>query len=170
MDTRSNLTDLLRFRSELYASFGRRQDALSELTDACLTVGLVRSLAHLSLEGVHQRDWGSLHAALAHGALNADELRDALARSPLAVGEPVCAVDGSAWPRCDAETSPDRGFSDHPSRHSAGQPIVAGWAYQWLAQRGFAPDGWTARLTLSRSIRPRRPIYRRRLIGIHCLR
>jgi hypothetical protein len=31
-----------------------------------------------------------------------------------------------------------------PSRHSAGQPIVAGWAYQWIAQLGFDRDSWTA--------------------------
>jgi hypothetical protein len=30
------------------------------------------------------------------------------------------------WDRCDAECSPERGFYYHPSRHSAGQPIVAG--------------------------------------------
>jgi hypothetical protein len=31
-----------------------------------------------------------------------------------------------------------------PSRHSAGQPIVAGWAFQWICQLGFARDSWTA--------------------------
>jgi hypothetical protein len=31
-----------------------------------------------------------------------------------------------------------------PSRHSAGQPIIAGWAYQWIAQRSFERDSWTA--------------------------
>ena len=46
----------------------------------------------------------------------------------------VYAVDVSVWPRCDAECSPQRGFYYHPSRHSAGQPIVAGWAYQFIAQ------------------------------------
>jgi hypothetical protein len=38
----------------------------------------------------------------------------------------VYAVDVSVWPRCDAECSPERGLYYHPSRHSAGQPIVAG--------------------------------------------
>jgi hypothetical protein len=32
----------------------------------------------------------------------------------------------------------------HPSRHSAGQPIIAGWAFQWIAQLSFARDSWTA--------------------------
>jgi hypothetical protein len=59
-------------------------------------------------------------------------------------------VDVSVWGRCDAEASPDRGFYYHPSRHSAGQPIVAGWAYQWIAQLGFARDGWVAPMDVMR--------------------
>jgi hypothetical protein len=43
------------------------------------------------------------------------------------------------WDRCDAECSPERGYYHHPSRHSAGQPIVAGWAYQFIAQLNFSP-------------------------------
>jgi len=62
----------------------------------------------------------------------------------------VLAVDASTWPRCDAETSPERGFYYHPSRHSAGQPIVAGWSYQWIAGLSFAPDSWTAPLDVTR--------------------
>ena len=54
------------------------------------------------------------------------------------------AVDVSVWPRSDAESSPERGYYYHPSRHSAAQPIVAGWAYQWIAQISFARESWTA--------------------------
>lgn len=54
------------------------------------------------------------------------------------------AVDASTWPRCDAETSPDRGFYYSASTHSAGQPIVAGWSYQWVTQLNWANDSWTA--------------------------
>ena len=60
------------------------------------------------------------------------------------------AVDGSVWARCDAETSPERGFYHHPSRHSNGQPIVAGWLYQWVAQVRLTPDSWTAPLSVER--------------------
>jgi hypothetical protein len=56
----------------------------------------------------------------------------------------VFAVDVTTWPRCDAECSPERGYYYHPSRHSAGQPIVAGWAYQWGCQLSFDRDSWTA--------------------------
>ena len=62
----------------------------------------------------------------------------------MAGGQPIYAVDVTTWPRCDAECSPERGLYYHPSRHSAGQPIVAGWAFQWICQLGFARDSWTA--------------------------
>jgi DDE superfamily endonuclease len=59
------------------------------------------------------------------------------------------AVDVTTWPRCDAECSPQRGYY-HPSRHSAGQPIIAGWAYQWICQLGFDRDSWTAPVDAAR--------------------
>jgi hypothetical protein len=62
-------------------------------------------------------------------------------------------VDVSVWARSDAETSPERGFYYHPSRHFAGQLIVAGWAYQFIAQIGFARESWVAPLD-ARRVRP----------------
>jgi hypothetical protein len=66
----------------------------------------------------------------------------------------IVAVDVSVWPRCDAEASPDRSYSYHPSRHSAGQPIVAGWAYQWIAQLSLTRDSLTVPLDVRR-VHPR---------------
>lgn len=139
--------DTLRaFRNSLYRCFDRRADALFELTDAILTSGVVPSPAHLSLQPAHRRGWGSLYAALRWGRLDAEALRELLASHPLVAGgePPVYAVDVSVWPRCDAEASPERGYYYHPSRHSAGQPIVAGWAYQFIAQLSFERDSWVA--------------------------
>jgi hypothetical protein len=138
------LATLAAFRRDLYRCFDRRADALFELTDALLTAEPIASPAHLSLQPVHRRGWGSLYAALAHGRIDHAGLRALLGRHPLADGQPIYAVDVSVWPRCDAETSPERGYYYHPSRHSAGQPIVAGWAYQWVAQLSFRRDSWTA--------------------------
>src|ERR687894_26580 len=118
--------DALRtFRCSLYECFHRRRDALFELADAILTAdGAAPSPVHLSLQASHRRGWGSLYAALRRGRIDAEGLRDLLARHPLAVGvadePPVYAVDVSVWPRCDAECSPQRGFYYHPSRHSSG--------------------------------------------------
>ena len=123
--------DALRaFRRSLYECFHRRRDALFELADATLTAdGTAPSPAHLSLQASHRRGWGSLYAALDRGRIDEEVLRKLLARLTLAgaVEEaPVYAVDVSVWDRYDAECSPERGFYYHPSRHSAGQPIVAG--------------------------------------------
>jgi hypothetical protein len=132
------------FRNELHACFTRRADALFELGDALLCAQAFGSLPHLSLEPVHRRGWGSAYAALARGEVDAERLRDLLAGTLAAADPLVFAVDVTTWPRCDAECSPSRGYSYHPSRHSAGQPIVAGWAWQWIAQVSFERDSWTA--------------------------
>src|SRR5512133_2267255 len=140
----SPLAQLGAFRSQLHACFFRRADALFELGDALLCAQAVSSLPHLSLEPVHQRGWGSSYAALACGQIDAERLRDLLAGWLPPADPLVFAVDVTTWPRCDAECSPERGYYYHPSRHSAGQPIIAGWAYQWIAQLGFDRDSWTA--------------------------
>jgi hypothetical protein len=133
------------FRNSLYTCLHRRADALFELTDALLTAEPVPSPVHLSLQPSHRRGWGSLYNALSHGRIDAQALRRLLAHHPLAGSEtPVYAVDVSVWDRCDAESSPEGGFYYHPSRHSAGQPIVAGWAYQFIARLNFIRESWTA--------------------------
>jgi hypothetical protein len=122
-----------------------------------ITADNLPSPVHLSLEASHRRGWGSLYAALDRGRIDAEALQELLARHPLAGSEttPVYAVDVSVWDRCDAESSPERGFYYHPSRHSAGQPIVAGWAYQFIAQLKFVRESWTAPLDVER-VRPAR--------------
>jgi hypothetical protein len=143
------------FRRSLYECLHRKSDALFELTDAILAAdGAVPSPAHLSLQVPHRRGWGSLYAALDRGRIDAESLRRLLTRHPLAESEtPIYAVDVSVWPRCDAECSPERGFYYYPSRHSAGKPIVAGWAYQLVAQLGFERDSWVAPVD-TRRVRP----------------
>jgi hypothetical protein len=144
MDNTAPLAALRAFRRDLYSCVTRRADAVFELVDALLAAESIPSLPHLSLAPLYRRGWGSVYAALAEGRLDAERLRAAVAAHSLASRPPIYAVDVSVWPRCDAEASPERGFYYHPSRHSAGQPIVAGWAYQWLAQLGFERDSWTA--------------------------
>jgi hypothetical protein len=139
------LARLQAFRAGLHGCCPRRADALVDLTDALLSAqGPVASLPQLSLEPAHRRGWGSTYAALACGRIDAERLRDLLVGCLPPADPLVFAVDVTAWPRCDAECSPERGLYYHPSRHSAGQPIVAGWAFQWICQLGFARDSWTA--------------------------
>jgi DDE superfamily endonuclease len=146
----SPLARLGTFRTELHAVFTRRADALFELGDALLCADAFPSLPHLSLEPAHRRGWGSTYDALASGRIDVERLRNLLT-SFLTPADPlVFAVDVTTWPRCDAECSPERGYYYRPSRHSAGQPIIAGWAYQWVCQLGFARDSWTAPVDAAR--------------------
>ena len=116
------------FRNDVYACFRHRRDALFDLVDALLTADTVPSPVHLSRVPSHRRSWGRRYAALRQGRFDETVLRARLARQPLAAGPPISAVDCSVWARDDAETRPARGFYYQPSRHSAGQPIVAGWS------------------------------------------
>jgi hypothetical protein len=145
-----DLEGLRAFRTALHACFHRRADALFELTDALPAAESVTSLPHLSLLAAHRRGWGSLYDALAEGHLDVATLHTLLNRHVASDEHPVYAIDLSIWPRCDAEASPERGYYYHPSRHSAGQPIVAGWAYQWLAQLNGRADRWTTPLDVQR--------------------
>ena len=151
MESVDPLDALRSFRRSLYECLDLRADALFELTDAVLSAGTVPSPVHLSLQPSHRRGWGSLYAAIDRGSMNVDALRGLLSHHPLCGAEPpVYAVDQSVWSRCDAEASPERGFYYHPSRHSAGKPIVAGWSYQWIAQLGFARESWVAPMDVAR--------------------
>jgi hypothetical protein len=152
-DPLASLDALRAFRAAVYAAFGRRRDALFEIMDALASAAAVASPVHLSLEAVHRRGWGSFYAALAQGEIPGEAIEALLAEYPLAEaasGPAIYGVDTSVWPRCDAETSPGRGFYHHSSRHSAGQPIVAGWSFQWVAQLSLTRDSWTAPLSARR--------------------
>src|SRR5215217_427710 len=138
------------FRTGVYQRLGARRDALFEALDAATTVGSVPSLAYLSLAALHRRGWGSLYAALAAGSLDVPALRALVSAYPLDDGQPIYALDTSVWPRNDAETSPARSYYHSASRQSAGQPIVTGWSYAWLAQVSFTHDSWTAPLDVDR--------------------
>ena len=149
------LRELKELRQGIYDTFCRWSDALFELCDALLDAqGAVGSIPALSLEPVFRRSHGSLYKALALGEIDEDALRALLVRHRPKDWPAVFAVDASTWERCDAECSPERGFYHSASKHSAGQPIVAGWSYQWIAQLSFDPDSWTAPLDALR-ITPR---------------
>ncbi len=140
------------FRYQVYTLFGCRRDALFEALDAVLSAPTLETPAHLSLAPHCQRGWGSLYDALNAGTMDLTRLEQLVASHSLEAQTTWFAVDASVWPRCDAETSPDRGYYHHPYRHSHGQPIVAGWNYSWLAQVPLRCSSWTAPLRVRRII------------------
>jgi hypothetical protein len=146
------LEALRAFRQQVYTLFGCRRDALFEALDAVLSAPTLETPAHLSLAPSCQRGWGSLYDALNAGTMDLVRLERLAASCPVEPRTTWFALDASVWPRCDAETSPERGFYHHPYRHSHGQPIVAGWNYSWLAQLPLRSSSWTAPLRVRRII------------------
>ncbi len=136
---------LRQFRTGFYACLTGWPDAAFELTDAILcSPSPVASVPTLSLEPAFRRSHGSLYKALDRGTVDDEAMRDLLVGNRPPAWPLVFAVDASTWARCDAETSPERGFYYSASKHSAGQPIVAGWSYQWVTGLDWANDSWTA--------------------------
>jgi hypothetical protein len=144
------------FRLHLYNCSARRADALFELVDTLAAGGDVATLPppHLSLQPSFRRGWASTYGALRHGEIDEGALRGLLAAYRPTDWPAVFAVDASSWARCDAECSPERGYYHHPSRHSGGQPIVAGWNYSWISQLNWEHNSWTAPVDVKR-ISPR---------------
>ena len=146
------------FRDSFYRCLDRRADALFELTDAILTAGSVPSPPHLrawrpsigaaGVASTPRSVWDAWMKEVC-GACSLGTLSE----TETSANPSIYALDVSVWPRCDAETSPERGYYYHPSRHSAGQPIVAGWAYQLVAELGFERDSWVAPVD-ARRVRP----------------
>lgn len=136
--------ELRRFRNDFYDCLACWPDALFELMDGVSSAVTVSGLAHVTLAATARRGHGSAYAALSQGDIDADQVRDVLAAYRPSQWRPDFAVDATVWARCDAECSPGRGFYYHPSRHSAGKPIVAGWCYSWLVGLSDAADSWTA--------------------------
>lgn len=146
---------LIGFRARYHACWTRWADTAFELTDALLCApGPVTSVPGLSLEPAFRRSHGSLYKALDRGLVDPDRLRGLLVEHRPGDWPPVFAVDASTWPRSAAETSPGRGLCYSAAARSAGQPIVAGWSYQWICQLGWARDSWTAPMDATR-IHPR---------------
>jgi len=142
---------LREYRRGFYDCLTGWGDALFELADATLcTPGPIGSVPALSTQPIFRRSHGSLYKSLAIGGVDTEAVRDLQVRHRPVEWPLVFAVDTSSWPRCDAETSPGRGFYHHPSRHSAGKPIVAGWNYSWIAQLNFSRDSWTAPVDVER--------------------
>ncbi|MEO9223346.1 MAG: NF041680 family putative transposase [Mycobacteriaceae bacterium] len=152
--TGTSLQALRDFRAGFHCCFTGWADAGFELSDAVACAPApVSSIPALSLEPAFRRSHGSLYKALARGGIDPGAVRELLVAHRPQDWPLVFAVDASTWARCDAECSPQRGFYYSASKHSAGQPIVAGWSYQWITQLCWDNNSWTAPLDAIR-LRP----------------
>jgi hypothetical protein len=150
----SESAELIDFRQSLRQCLNPWGDALFELCDAMLcSAHRVDSVPALSQEPEFRRSHGSLYKALAGGEVDEEQLRRLLIDHRPQGWPDVFAIDASTWARCDAETSPERGFHHSASHHSGSKPIVPGWSFQWISQLNWAHDSWTAPMD-ARRIKP----------------
>ncbi len=146
--------ELIDFRQSLRQCLNPWGDALFELCDAMLcSPHRVDCVPALSLDPEFRRSHGSLYKALAGGEVDDEQLRRLLISHRPKEWPDVFAIDASTWARCDAETSPERGFHYSASHHSGSKPIVPGWSFQWISQLNWAHDSWTAPMD-ARRIKP----------------
>ena len=134
------------FRRGVYRCLWRRADALFETGEAVLTAGRVPSLPYLSLDPAFRRGHGMIYQGLAQGRIDEDALRDLLVASRPASWPCVFGTGASTIGRPWAVTSPGREFHHHScAGHTGpGDPVIKGWAWQWLSQLSFDADSWTA--------------------------
>jgi hypothetical protein len=146
--------ELGRFRRMFYDCLTARPDAAFDLVDAVLCGdGPVRSLAELSLVGEHRRGHGSAYAAVAHGRIDIQRLRPALAGMPLpraADGRLMLAVDITCWLRPEAHTSPQRVMCHTYGRGKDQAIMIPGWPYSVIVALEPGRSSWTAPLDVQR--------------------
>lgn len=134
------------FRLAVYAAFLTCQDALFAMMDA-LTCAPARidSLAWLSLAPEFGRGHDMLYQALNAGRVDWRALRRALWRQelPRIGGRLVLAVDGTGWPRPDANTADKRVLWHRAGRgrSSEGSRIPA-WAFSFLVALEPGDRSW----------------------------
>jgi DDE superfamily endonuclease len=99
-------------------------------TRCCAPTG--RSLVGLVLAPEHRRGHGAMYAALKHGRVEIDRLRQALAATPMpraADGRLVLAVDVTCWLRPEAHTSPGQILCYTYGRGKDQAIMIPGWPY-----------------------------------------
>ncbi len=140
---------LRRFRRAVYDCFTGWPDTLFETTDALLCgPSRLESLPYLSVRPELRRGHGSVYAALAKGAINADALRGVLTEAICPEFGLIFAVDATAWPRPDAVTSPGRILNYESGKGEQAGRAVPGWSFQWLAQIGPKHTSWVVPLDI----------------------
>jgi hypothetical protein len=114
--------------------------------DAVLAAGPVPSLPYLSLEPAFRRSHGMVCQGLAEGRADEDALRDLLVCWRPADWPCVFGIDAPTIGRPQAVTSPGREFHHHScaGHTGSGDPVIKGWAWQWLSRLSFGADSWTA--------------------------
>lgn len=143
-NTQEQFNRLIEFRQAIYDRFlTARKDAQFELMDALLSKGKVPSFPWLALAGCFQRQWSSLYDAVEQGEQDVMGLGQFLMAQVPTTGVQFWSLDGTAWPRPQARTLPDRLYVYAPGRGSKGKPVVPGYSYSLLDWVPEAGESWS---------------------------
>jgi len=152
--TQEQLNKLIEFRQTVYDQFLTvRQDAQFEALDALLLKGRVASFPWLSTAGCFQRKWPSLYDAIEQGQQDEAGLQPFLVEQVAKSGIQYWSLDGSAWPRLQARTLPERQYVYAPGRGFKGKPVVPGYPYSFLDWVPQAGESWSLSVDVER-VRP----------------
>lgn len=147
--TNEQLNKLIEFRQAIYEQgLTERRDAQFELLDALMLAGPISSYAELSQRPVFRRSWSSLYAAVEDGGQDPAWIEEYLTSQLPRSGTLVLPLDGSAWPRPQSPTLPDRQYVYSPT--IAGSRPVVGEAYSLLTWVAEAHSSWVLPLTVER--------------------
>jgi len=154
--TQEQLNRLIEFRQTIYDQFlTARRDAQFETLDALLLKGRIASFAWLSTAGCFQRKWPSLYDALEQGQQDVAGLQSFLVGQVAKTGLQFWSLDGSAWPRLQARTLPERESVYAPGRGFKGKPVVPGYTYSFLDWAPQAGESWSLSVDVER-VKPER--------------
>jgi hypothetical protein len=118
-----------------------------------LLKGQVASFPWLSTAGCFRREWPSLYDALEQGQQDVAGLQPFLVGQVAQIGIQYWSLDGSAWPRLQARTLPERQYVYAPGRGFKGKPVVPGFGYSFLDWVPQAGESWSLSVDVER-VRP----------------
>jgi hypothetical protein len=151
LSTDQHFNKLIQFRQAVYQQgLTKRRDAQFELLDALLLSGPVRSFAELSLSPLFRRRWPSIYAAMQDGRQDAAWLKGYLGQQVPSQGAQLFALDGTAWPRPQAPTLPDRQYVHTATSAVDGGSIVVGHPYSMLAWVAQPRTSWALPVDIER--------------------
>jgi len=130
--------------------FTARRDAQFEIVDALLLKGRVASFPWLSTAGCFQREWPSLYDAIEKGQQDVGALGPLLVSQVAETGVQYFSLDGTAWPRLQARTLPERQYVYAPGRGFKGKPVVPGYGYSFLDWVPQAGESWSLSVDVER--------------------
>jgi hypothetical protein len=150
-NTQEQFNKLIEFRQAIYGRiFTTRRDAQFQLLDALLSKGKVPSFPWLALAGCFERQWSSLYDAIEQGDQDVTSLGQFLMAQVPPGGIQFWSLDGTAWPRPQAGTLPDRLYVYAPGRGFKGKPVVPGYSYSLLDWVPEAGESWSLSVQMER--------------------